>query len=56
MKKPKRKTFRLSPELEAILLERAKALGVDYSEYLRQLIAKDSGVCPLCGQPVKTAT
>jgi len=56
MKKPKRKTFRLSPELETILLERAKALGIKPSEYIRQLVSKDSGVCPLCGQPIKTAT
>jgi len=56
MKKPNRKTFRLSPELEAILIDRAKALGIKPSEYMRQLVVKDSGVCPLCGQPIKTAT
>jgi len=56
MKKLRRKTFRLSPELEAILLERAKAIGIDPSEYIRQLIAKAANVCPTCGQPIRTAT
>lgn len=50
--KETRITFRPG-NVENKMRENAAKMGIDVSEYLRQLIAKDSGICPTCGQPIK---